>query len=82
MSYLKAASKGPHSAVLSPEQEAVIMTFGRHTLLPLGDYLYELQAIILELRRSSLQGFLECHGISRLPEVEGNLPLMRSLTAT
>ena len=38
--------KDPHSTVLSPEEEAVVVAFRRHTLLPLDDYLYALQATI------------------------------------
>ena len=44
----------PHSTVLSIEQEAVIVAFRRHTLLPLDDCLYALQATIPGLTRSSL----------------------------
>ncbi len=38
------------------------------------DCLYALQATIPKLTRSSLHRCLERHGISRLPEVEGNKP--------
>jgi len=64
----------PKSTVLSVEQEAVIVAFRRHTLLPLDDCLYALQATIPELTRSSLHRCLQRHGISRLPDVEGNRP--------
>jgi hypothetical protein len=64
----------PKSTVLSIEQEAVIVAFRKHTLLPLDDCLYALQATIPQLTRSSLHRCLERHGISRLPEVEGNKP--------
>jgi IS30 family transposase len=56
--------------VLSVEGEAVIVAFRRHTLLPLDDCLYALQATIPHLMRSSLHRCLARHGISRLPEVE------------
>jgi transposase InsO family protein len=59
---------------LSVEQEAIIIAFRRHTLLPLDDCLYALQATIPRLTRSSLHRCLERHGISRLPEVEGDTP--------
>ena len=36
----------PHSSVLSLEEEAIIVAFRRHTLLPLDDCLYALQATI------------------------------------
>ena len=61
----------PKSTVLSIDQEAVIVAFRKHTLLPLDDCLYALQATIPQLTRSSLHRCLERHGISRLPEVEG-----------
>ena len=64
----------PRSSVLSVEQEAIIVAFRRYTLLPLDDCLYAIQATITELTRSSLHRCLERHGISRLPEVEGNKP--------
>src|ERR671927_1690175 len=63
--------KEPRSTVLSPEEEAIIVAFRRHTLLPLDDCLYALQATIPHLTRSSLHRCLQRHGISRLPEVEG-----------
>lgn len=58
----------PRSTVLALEEEAIVIAFRRHTLLPLGDCLYGLQPTI----RSSLHRCLEWHGISRLPEVEGD----------
>ena len=64
----------PRSTVLSIEQETVIVAFRKHTLLPLDDCLYALQATIPQLTRSSLHRCLERHGISRLPEVEGDRP--------
>src|SRR5258705_4137921 len=64
----------PRSTVLWIEQEAVIVAFRKHTLLPLDDCLYALQATIPQLTRSSLHRCLERHGISRLPEVEGDKP--------
>jgi transposase-like protein len=66
--------KDPHSTVLSPEDEAVVVAFRRHTLLPLDDCLYALQATIPHLTRSSLHRCLQRHGISRLPEVDGDKP--------
>jgi transposase InsO family protein len=52
----------------------VIVAFRRHTLLPLDDCLYALQATIPHLTRSSLHRCLQRHGISRLPEVGGDKP--------
>jgi hypothetical protein len=40
--------------VLSIEEEAIIVAFRRHTLLPLDDCLYALQPTIPHLTRSSL----------------------------
>lgn len=57
--------------MLTVEQEAIIVAFRRHTLLPLDDCLYALQATIPNLTRSSLHRCLRRHGISRLPDVEG-----------
>jgi transposase InsO family protein len=71
------AAAGPQQArstVLTPEQEAVVVAFRRHTLLPLGDCLYALQPTIPRLARSSLHRCLERHETSRLPETEGDKP--------
>ena len=61
-----------HLTVLSIEEEAIIVAFRKHTLLPLDDCLYALQATIPSLTRSSLHRCLQRHGISRLPEVMGD----------
>lgn len=66
--------KDAHSTVLSIEEEAIIVAFRKHTLLPLDDCLYALQASIPHLTRSSLHRCLQRHDISRLPEVEGDKP--------
>ena len=50
----KTGPKQPRSTVLSTEEEAVIVAFRRHTLLPLDDCLYALQPAIPHLSRSSL----------------------------
>src|SRR5262245_53588154 len=42
--------KTPRSTVLSSEEEAIIVAFRKHTLLPLDDCLYALQATIPHLR--------------------------------
>jgi transposase InsO family protein len=62
--------KDPKSTVLSIEEEAIVIAFRRHTLLPLDDCLYALQPTIPHLSRSSLHRCLQRHGISRLPQVE------------
>ena len=70
----KTGPANPHSTVLSIEEEAIIVAFRRHTLLPLDDCLYALEATIPHLTRSSLHRCLQRHGISRLPEVDGDKP--------
>ncbi len=74
MADLPTGPKDPHSTVLSPEEEAILVAFRRHTLLPLDDCLYALQPTIPHLSRSSLHRCLHRHGISRLPEIEGAKP--------
>lgn len=69
--------KEPRSTVLSVEEEALIVAFRKHTLLPLDDCLYALQPTIPHLTRSSLHRCLQRHGISRLPDVEGDKPTKR-----
>ncbi|MFA7585361.1 MAG: IS481 family transposase [Novosphingobium sp.] len=69
---LPTGPKDAHSTVLSIEEEAIIVAFRKHTLLPLDDCLYALQATIPSLTRSSLHRCLQRHGISRLPEVTGD----------
>src|SRR3954467_6289552 len=64
--------KPPHSTVLSCKEEAIIVAFRKHTLLPLDDCLYALQATIPHLTRSSLHRCLKRHAISRLPEIAGD----------
>ena len=64
----------PHSTILGLEQEAMIVAFRRHALLPLDDCLYALQPSIPGLTRSSLHRCLQRHGISRLPDLEGDKP--------
>lgn len=74
-SFVHDAPMGPkqvRSTVLSPEEEAVVVAFRKHTLLPLDDCLYALQATIPHLTRSSLHRCFQRHGISRLPDTEGD----------
>jgi transposase len=71
---LPTGPKVARSTVLSIEEEAVIVAFRRHTLLPLDDCLYALQATIPHLTRSSLHRCLQRHGISQLPKIEGDAP--------
>jgi transposase InsO family protein len=71
---LPTGPKEPKSTVLLLEEEAIIVAFRKHTLLPLDDCLYALQPTIPHLTRSSLHRCLQRHGISRLPDVEGHKP--------
>src|SRR3954463_7435822 len=73
--------KEPRSTVLTLEEEAIVVAFRRHTLLPLDDSLYALQATIPHLTRSSLHRCLQRHGISRLPEVTGDKPAKKKFKA-
>lgn len=68
------APMGPkqiRSSLLSCEEEALIVTFRKQTLLPLDDCLYALQPTLPHLTRSSLHRCLQRHGISQLPEIKG-----------
>jgi transposase InsO family protein len=62
--------KEPRSTVLTKEEEALAVAFRKHTLLPLDDCLYALQATIPHLTRSSLHRLFQRHGISTLPQIE------------
>src|SRR5215212_7831494 len=66
--------KEPRSTVLTLEEEAIVVAFRRHTLLPLDDCLSALQPTIPHLTRSSLHRCLQRHGISRLPDTDGDKP--------
>ena len=70
----KTGPKEPRSTVLSEGEEAMVVAFRRHTLLPLDDCLYALQPSIPHLTRSSLHRCLQRHGISRLPDMGGDKP--------
>jgi transposase InsO family protein len=70
--------KEPRSTGLAKEQEAMCIAFRRHTLLPL-DCLYALQGSLPNLSRATLHRCSQRHGISRLPEVEGDKPAKRKL---
>ena len=78
---LPTGPREPRSTVLSVEEEAIIVAFRRHTLLPLDDCLYALQPTIPSLTRSSLHRCLQCHGLGRLPEVEGDKPQRKRFKA-
>ena len=58
------------STVLTPEEEATIVAFRKHTELGLNDCLYGLIKIIPNLTRSSLHRCLQRNGVSRLPQLD------------
>jgi len=65
---LPSGPKAKRSGTLTAEEEGIVVRFREHTLLPLDDCLYALQAQIPHLTRSSLHRCLQRHGISRLVE--------------
>ncbi|QKD85365.1 IS481 family transposase [Xanthomonas axonopodis pv. vasculorum] len=69
---LPTGPRQPCSTVLSVTDEAAIVAFRKHTLLPLDDCLSALQPSMPRLTRSSLHRCLQRHGISRLPEMKGD----------
>jgi len=78
---LRTGPREPRSTTLTVEEEAVVVAFRRHTLLPLDDCLYALQATIPHLSRSSLHRCLQRHGINRLPDVDGDKPARKKFRA-
>jgi hypothetical protein len=81
-SYVNDAPMGPkqcHSPVLTLEEEALIVAFRRHTLLPLDDCLYALQATLPHRTRSALHRCLQRHGISCVPDSEGDKPAKKKV---
>ena len=59
VSDLPTGPKEPRSTVLTVEEEAIVVAFRKHTLLPLDDCLYALQPTIPHLTRSSLHRCLQ-----------------------
>ena len=78
---LPTSPREAHFSTLSVEQEAITAAFRRHTLLPLDDCLYASQATIPQMTHSSLHRCPQRHGISRLPEIEGDRPAKRTFKA-
>jgi transposase-like protein len=66
--------KNPRSTVLTVGEEAAIVAFRKHTLLPIDDCLYTLQETIPKLTRSSLYRCFKRHGINQLPKTEETQP--------
>ena len=81
MADLPTGPKDAKFTALSIEEEAVVVAFRRHTLLPLDDCFYALQPTIPHLTRSSLHRCLQRHGISQLPQVEGEASAKRKFKA-
>src|ERR1700722_10911857 len=81
---LPTGPKEPRSTVLTVEEEAVVVAFRRHTLLPLDDCLYALQPTIPHLTRSSLHrvsngtGSRGCRRSKAKPPPSENSRLTRS----
>ena len=70
----------PVSTVRTAAEEAVAVALRLHTLRPLDDCLYALQATTPRLSRSALHRCFQRHGISRLPLGEdGQSPPKRKL---
>ena len=69
----KTGPREPRSTVFSEEDEAVIVAFRRHTLLPLDDCLYALQPTIPHLTRSSLHRCLQRQGRRLFVEAKSRL---------
>src|SRR3546814_17248603 len=61
---------------MTAAEEAMIVAFRRHTLLPLDDCLYALQPTIPHLTRSALHLCLQRPGFSLLPDVFLAKPLL------
>src|SRR4029453_9446383 len=59
--------RAPRSTGLTAGEGAMAVSFRKHTLLPLDDCLYALQATIPHLTRSALHRCFQRHGVSRLP---------------
>lgn len=60
--------------VLTEEEAAAEAAFRPHTLLPSDPCLYPLQPANVHLTRAALRRCLLRHGISRLPDVDGDKP--------
>lgn len=72
--YMNTSTKEPRSTVVSDTEEAAVVTFRRHTTLPLDNCLYALQYSIPHLTRSSRYRCLQRHGMLLMPGVEKDKP--------
>jgi transposase InsO family protein len=66
--------KQPRSTARTLALEAMCVAFRRHTLLPLDDCLYARPSSRPSLTRSAWHRCFQRHGISRLPEVDRDIP--------
>ena len=71
---MKTGPPQPRCTVLTEAQKAIVVAFRHQTLLPLDDCLYAVQPSVPHLSRSALHRCLQWHGISRLPDVDGDKP--------
>lgn len=71
---LKIGLKVPHFHTLIGAEEAMVVVFRRHTLLPFDHCLSALQPSIPNLTRSALHRCLQRNGISRPPDIEDDRP--------
>ena len=67
---IKPGPKNAKSTVLTAEEEAIIVTFRKHTQLGLDDCLYSLRETIPNLTRSSLHRCFKRNNISRLEHLQ------------
>jgi hypothetical protein len=74
--------KHPRSTVLTLAEEALIVACRKHTLLPLDNCLYALQATRPHVTRSARHRCLQRHGISRLPEMTGEKTAKKQFTSS
>lgn len=74
MKDVKTGPKTPHSVTLSEAEEAMVVALRHHTLPPLNDCLYASQLSLPHLTRSALHRCLQRHGMSHLPDIEGDKP--------
>ncbi len=76
--FVQDAPMGPKTArstILTAEQEATVVAFRRHTLLPLDDCLYALQATVPHLTRSSSHRCFQRHPFAATANVISNSSL-------
>ena len=68
----KTGPREPHSSVLSKEEEAMVIAFRRHTLLPLDDCLYAWECPELCVSGAAHAGFRYVHALKRSSNMIAN----------